>query len=238
MIKNKVVLITGASSGIGAAIAQELSEAGSKVVLGARRADRLEQLAASLPGEVLVHPVDVTDRDAMRRFANAARARFGAVDVIVNNAGLMPLSRVDALKFDEWDRMIDVNIRGVLNGVAAVLPEMVTAGKGQIINIASIASLHVFPMATVYCATKYAVHAICEGLRQEHSNLRISCIYPGVVESELAEHITDPEAIEAMRLFRQTALKPAAIARAVRYAIDQPDDVDVNDIVVRPTAAT
>lgn len=238
MIKNKVVLITGASSGIGAAIAQELSEAGSKVVLGARRADRLEQLAASLPGEVLVHPVDVTDRDAMRRFANAARARFGAVDVIVNNAGLMPLSRVDALKFDEWDRMIDVNIRGVLNGVAAVLPEMVTAGKGQIINIASIASLHVFPMATVYCATKYAVHAICEGLRQEHNNLRISCIYPGVVESELAEHITDPEAIEAMRLFRQTALKPAAIARAVRYAIDQPDDVDVNDIVVRPTAAT
>lgn len=238
MIKNKVVLITGASSGIGAAIAQELSEAGAKVVLGARRADRLEQLAASLPGEVLVYPVDVTDRDAMRRFANAARARFGAVDVIVNNAGLMPLSRVDALKFDEWDRMIDVNIRGVLNGVAAVLPEMVTAGKGQIINIASIASLHVFPMATVYCATKYAVHAICEGLRQEHSNLRISCIYPGVVESELAEHITDPEAIEAMRLFRQTALKPAAIARAVRYAIDQPDDVDVNDIVVRPTAAT
>lgn len=238
MIKNKVVLITGASSGIGAAIAQELSEAGAKVVLGARRADRLEQLAASLPGEVLVHPVDVTDRDAMRRFANAARARFGAVDVIVNNAGLMPLSRVDALKFDEWDRMIDVNIRGVLNGVAAVLPEMVTAGKGQIINIASIASLHVFPMATVYCATKYAVHAICEGLRQEHNNLRISCIYPGVVESELAEHITDPDAIEAMRLFRQTALKPAAIARAVRYAIDQPDDVDVNDIVVRPTAAT
>jgi len=238
MIKNKVVLITGASSGIGAAIAQELSKAGSKVVLGARRADRLEQLAASLPGEVLVHPVDVTDRDAMRRFANAARARFGAVDVIVNNAGLMPLSRVDALKFDEWDRMIDVNIRGVLNGVAAVLPEMVTAGKGQIINIASIASLHVFPMATVYCATKYAVHAICEGLRQEHNNLRISCIYPGVVESELAEHITDAEAIEAMRLFRQTALKPAAIARAVRYAIDQPDDVDVNDIVVRPTAAT
>lgn len=238
MIKNKVVLITGASSGIGAAIAQELSKAGAKVVLGARRADRLEQLAASLPGEVLVHPVDVTDRDAMRRFANAARARFGAVDVIVNNAGLMPLSRVDALKFDEWDRMIDVNIRGVLNGVAAVLPEMVTAGKGQIVNIASIASLHVFPMATVYCATKYAVHAICEGLRQEHNNLRISCIYPGVVESELAEHITDPEVIEAMRLFRRTALKPAAIARAVRYAIDQPDDVDVNDIVVRPTAAT
>ena len=238
MIKDKVVVITGASSGIGAAIAKELSEAGAKLVLGARRLDRLEALAATLPGEVLVHPVDVTDREGMRAFADAARARFGTVDVIVNNAGLMPLSRVDALKFDEWDRMIDVNIRGVLNGVAAVLPEMVSAGKGQIINIASIASLHVFPLATVYCATKYAVHALCEGLRQEHNNLRISCIYPGVVESELAEHITDPEAAEAMRLFRQIALKPDAIARAVRYAIDQPDDVDVNDIVVRPTAAT
>lgn len=238
MIKDKVVLITGASSGIGAAIAKELSEAGAKLVIGARRSDRLEELASTLSGEVLVHPVDVTDREAMRGFAQAARDRFGTVDVIVNNAGLMPLSRIDALKFDEWDRMIDVNIHGVLNGVAAVLPEMVAEGRGQIINIASIASLSVFPMATIYCATKYAVHAICEGLRQEHNNLRISCIYPGVVESELADHITDPDAAEAMRLFRQIALKPDAIARAVRYAIDQPEDVDVNDIVVRPTAAT
>lgn len=142
-----------------------------------------------------------------------------------------------SLKVDEWDRMIDVNIKGVLYGVAAVLPEMTGRGAGHIINIASIGALSVVPTAAIYCATKYAVRAISDGLRQENDSIRVTCIYPGVVESELADTITEPAAAEAMRTYRAIALKPDAIARAVRYAIEQPDDVDVSDIVVRPTAS-
>ncbi|MCM2438618.1 SDR family oxidoreductase [Agrobacterium vitis] len=237
---NKVVLITGASSGIGAAISRKLAAAGAKVMLGARRTDRLSALAQEIEaagGEVLTRRLDVTDRVDVAAFAEAARLAWGRVDVIVNNAGIMPLSLMASMKVDEWDRMIDVNIKGVLHGIAAVLPGMTDRGSGHIINIASIGALAVSPTAAVYCATKFAVRAISDGLRQECQNIRVTCIHPGVVESELADTITDPIAADAMKAYRAIALQPDAIARAVLYAIEQPDDVDVNEIVVRPTRA-
>ncbi|CAD5263363.1 putative enzyme [Bosea sp. 62] len=239
MAIDKVVLITGASSGIGVGIARELAASGAKLMLGARRTERLDALADELTakgGDVRTSRLDVTDRADVAAFADAAREAFGRVDVIVNNAGVMPLSLMASLKVDEWDRMIDVNIKGVLYGIAAVLPQMLARGSGQIINIASIGALAVSPTAAVYCATKYAVRAISDGLRQEHSDLRVTCIHPGVVESELASTITDPAAAELMRTYRAIALQPDAIGRAVRFAVEQPDDVDVNEIVVRPTA--
>lgn len=240
MAMNKVVLITGASSGIGAGIARELAAAGAKLVLGARRMDRLEALADELRlagADVVAHPLNVTHRESVADFVEAGRKAFGQIDVIVNNAGIMPLSLMSSLKVAEWDRMIDVNIKGVLYGVAAVLPEMINRKSGQIINIASIGALAVSPTAAVYCATKFAVRAISDGLRQEHKDIRVTCIHPGVVESELADTITDPAAAELMKTYRAIALKPDAIGRAVRFAIEQPDGVDVNEIVVRPTAA-
>jgi len=238
---DKVVLVTGASSGIGAGIARELAGTGAKLVLGARRLGRLEELAAEIRakgGEVMVRALDVTDRGDVAAFAEAARRAFGRIDVMINNAGVMPLSPMAALKVEEWERMVDVNIKGVLYGIAAVLPEMVARRAGHIINISSIGGLSVVPMAAVYCATKYAVRAISDGLRQEQDVIRVTCVYPGVVESELADTITDPAAAEAMLAYRAIALTPDAIGRAVRYAIEQPDDVDVSDIVVRPTAAS
>lgn len=238
MSLNKVVLITGASSGIGAGIARELGAAGAKIMLGARRTDRLEALADEIRGkggEVMTRRLDVIDRADVAAFAEAAREGFGRVDVIVNNAGVMPLSLMASLKVEEWDQMIDVNIKGVLYGVAAVLPEMTARGSGHIINIASIGALAVSPTAAVYCATKYAVRAISDGLRQENDKIRVTCVHPGVVESELAGTITDPVAAEAMKTYRAIALQPDAIGRAVRFAIEQPDDVDVNEIVIRPT---
>lgn len=237
---DKVVLVTGASSGIGAGIARELAGTGARLVLGARRLERLEMLAEEIRargGEVLVRGLDVTDRADVAAFAETARQSFGRVDVMVNNAGIMPLSPMAALKVEEWERMVDVNIKGVLYGIAAVLPEMVERRSGQIINISSIGGLSVVPTAAIYCATKYAVRAISDGLRQEHDTVRVTCVYPGVVESELADTITDPDAAEAMRSYRAIALTPDAIGRAVRYAIEQPDDVDVSDIVVRPAAS-
>ncbi|MGF1622416.1 MAG: SDR family oxidoreductase [Rhodomicrobiaceae bacterium] len=240
MLSEKVVLITGASSGIGAGIALELGGAGAKLMLGARRMDRLQTVAAEIEasgGAVLTHALDVTHRDGVRAFADAARDAWGRVDVLINNAGIMPLSLMSSMKVDEWDRMVDVNIKGVLHGIAAVLPEMTARGSGHIINIASIGALGVSPTAAVYCATKFAVRAISDGLRQENDKLRVTCIHPGVVESELASTTTDPVAAEAMKTYRAIALQPDAIARAVRYAIEQPDDVDVNEIVVRPTAS-
>lgn len=237
---DKVVLITGASSGIGAGIARELAPTGAKLMLGARRADRLQALAEELNaagGSVRTQALDVTDRAQMQAFASAAREAWGRVDVIVNNAGVMPLSPMASLKVEEWDRMVDVNIKGVLYGIAAVLPEMTARGSGHVINIASIGALSVVPTAAVYCATKFAVRAISDGLRQESRALRVTCIHPGVVESELADSITDREAAQAMVAYRAIALQPSAIARAVRFALEQPEDVDVNEIVVRPTAA-
>lgn len=240
MSLSKVILITGASSGIGAGIARELGASGAKVVLGARRTDRLDRLAEEIRakgGEAMARRLDVTDRADFAAFAEAARQAWGRVDVIVNNAGVMPLSLMASMKVDEWDRMVDVNIKGVLYGIAAVLPEMTALGSGHVVNIASIGALAVSPTAAVYCATKYAVRAISDGLRQEHDNIRVTCIHPGVVESELADTITDPMAAEAMKTYRAITLQPDAIGRAVRFAIEQPDDVDVNEIVIRPTAS-
>ncbi|KJV26283.1 SDR family oxidoreductase [Luteibacter yeojuensis] len=235
---DKTVLITGASSGIGEGIARELAAAGARVFLGARRTDRLERIAAEINaagGTALFRSLDVTSRSDVQAFADAAIAAWGHVDVIVNNAGVMPLSPLAALHVDEWDRMVDVNIKGVLYGIAAVLPHMTARMQGHVINIASIGALNVSPTAAVYCATKFAVRAISDGLRQETQDLRVTCIHPGVVESELAGTITDASAAEAMKAWRAVALQPDAIGRAVRYAIEQPGDVDVNEIVVRPT---
>jgi len=233
------VLITGASSGIGAATAKVLAARGAAVVLGARRTDRLDALVADITadgGRALARAVDVTRRDDVQAFADHALERFDRIDVIVNNAGVMPLSRMAALKVDEWDRMIDVNIRGVLHGIAAVLPTMLAQGSGHVINVSSIGGLRVVPTAAVYCATKYAVRAISDGLRQENDRIRVTCVYPGVVESELADTITDRAAADMMRDYRRIALKPEAIANAIAHAIDQPDDVNTSDIVVRPVA--
>jgi len=239
-IKDKVVLITGASSGIGAAVAIELAAAGARVVIGARRMDRLDALKSEIEasgGTALACALDVTNRADMEAFVGAATAAFGRIDVLVNNAGLMPLSLMSSLKVDEWDRMIDVNIRGVLHGIVAVLPVMNRQQSGQIINVASVGGLSVSPTAAVYCATKYAVRAISDGLRQENNKLRVTCVYPGVVESKLADTITDPVAAQAMVAYRSIALKPDAIARAIGHVIAQPENVDTSEIVVRPTAA-
>jgi NADP-dependent 3-hydroxy acid dehydrogenase YdfG len=238
---DKVVLITGASSGIGWATAKLLAAAGHRVVLGARRIERLEKLAAEIRadgGEVDFRALDVTDAADVQSFVESAREKYGRVDVIVNNAGVMPLSKLEALKVDEWNRMIDVNVRGVLHGIAAGLPLMKQQGGGQFVNIASIGAYAVSPTAAVYCATKYAVWAISEGLRQEAGgDIRVSVISPGVTESELAESISDPGGREEMRTYRAISIPASAIAAAIAFAIDQPSEVDVNEIVVRPTAA-
>lgn len=238
-IQNKTVLVTGASSGIGAATAKVLAAGGAKLVLGARRVDRLDALVAEIAaagGTATARALDVTRRDDVQAFADHALARFGRIDVLINNAGVMPLSPMAALKVDEWDRMVDVNIKGVLHGIAAVLPTMQTQGSGHVISVSSIGGLYVMPSAAVYCATKFAVRAISDGLRQENDRIRVTCVYPGVVESELADTITDAATAEAIRGFRQVALKPEAIANAIAHAVGQPADVDTTDIVVRPVA--
>ncbi|MGC0889802.1 SDR family oxidoreductase [Pantoea agglomerans] len=234
----KVILITGASSGIGAGIARELAKTDAILLLGARRESRLAALAEELQfngAEVAIKALDVTRREEMTQFVEYALERWGRVDVMINNAGIMPLSPMASLRVEEWEQMIDVNIKGVLYGIASVLPTMLAHQRGHIINIASIGALAVSPTAAVYCATKFAVRAISDGLRQENSQLRVTCVHPGVVESELASTIADPAAAEAMQHYRAIALQPDAIGRAVRYAIEQPEEVDVNEIVVRPT---
>ncbi|MGG6297971.1 SDR family oxidoreductase [Leptolyngbya sp. AN02str] len=239
-VENKVIAITGASSGIGEATAKLLAENGARVVLGARRTDRLEKIVEEIRhqgGSAEFKAVNVTDREDMKAFIHFAKDTFGRVDVIFNNAGVMPLSPMNALKVEEWDNMINVNINGVLNGIAAGLPIMEAQGSGQFINTASIGAHVVVPTGAVYCATKYAVWAISEGLRQESKNIRVTTISPGVVETELGSDITEDSAQEALKEFRKIALTPDAIARAVLYAISQPDDVDVNEMIVRPTAS-
>jgi NADP-dependent 3-hydroxy acid dehydrogenase YdfG len=239
--QQKVVLITGASSGIGEATAACLAARGMHVILGARRTGRLEELAGRIVaegGSAAVCRLDVTSLESMQDFVGFALEQHGRVDVIVNNAGVMPLSKLEALKVDEWNRMIDVNVRGVLHGIAATLPVMQRQKSGQIINLASIGAYTVSPTAAVYCATKFAVAAISEGLRQEvGGDIRVTVVSPGVVESELAESISDPGGREEMRSFRKIAIKPDAIARAIHFAIEQPADVDVSEIIVRPTAS-
>ena len=242
MIKDKVVIITGASSGIGYATALSLAKEGAKLVVGARRTDRLEKLVKEIEennGEILSQKFDVTKKSDCDDLVNTAIKKWGKVDVLVNNAGLMPLSFVKNLKIDEWDQMIDVNIKGVLYCTAAVLPHMREVKSGHIINISSVAGRIVFPAGSVYCATKHAVTAFSEGLRQELSprnNIRVTTIEPGVVATELTNTITD----ESLEKFVESSKKMEAlnaedIASAIVFAIDAPNHVNVNEILVRPT---
>ncbi|MFD5538381.1 SDR family oxidoreductase [Streptomyces sp. NPDC127079] len=237
----RVVAVTGASSGIGAATARRLAADGHRLLLGARRTDRLETLAKEISaagGTAAFRRLDVTDAADVRSFVSAARERYGRLDVVVNNAGVMPLSPLAALRTDEWDRMIDVNLRGVLHGIAAALPVMRAQGGGHFVNVASVGAYEVSPTAAVYCATKFAVRAVSEGLRQESAgDIRVTLVSPGVTESELADAISDPAAREAMKAYRAVALPASAIADAIAYAVSQPPQVDVNEIVVRPSAS-
>jgi NADP-dependent 3-hydroxy acid dehydrogenase YdfG len=233
---NKVVLITGASSGIGEATARVLAANGAKVVLGARRTERLEKIVAEIRakgGVAEFRALDVAERGNVQECVDFAHDRLGRVDVIFNNAGVMPVSPMNALKVDEWDRIIDVNIKGVLNGIAAVLPIMERQGSGHIINTASTGAHAVGGQFGVYCASKYAVRAISEGLRQEMSQIRVTVISPGVTESELGHDITVKDTAKAVSQLRSIALDTTAIANAVLYAISQPDDVDVNEMIIR-----
>jgi NADP-dependent 3-hydroxy acid dehydrogenase YdfG len=232
----KVVLITGASSGIGEATARTLAANGAKVVLGARRTERLERIVAEIRakgGVAEYRKLDVADRDDVSAFVKFALEKFGRVDVIFNNAGVMPVSPMNALKVDEWNSIIDINIKGVLNGIAAVLPVMEAQGSGHIISTASTGAHAVGGQFGVYCASKYAVRAIMEGLRQEMSRIRVTTISPGVTESELGHDITVAETATGVEQLRSIALDANAIANAVQYAISQPADVDVNEMIIR-----
>lgn len=233
VMNNKVVLITGASSGIGEATACRLTAAGHQVFLGARRIDRIAALGKELGTGHQV--LDVTSLESMTDFVAAAHAQYGRVDVLVNNAGVMPLSPLGDLKVDEWNQMIDVNLRGVLYGIAAVLPIMRQQGAGHIVNISSVSGLRVDPTAAVYSATKFAVRALSEGLRQESRDLRVTVVTPGLTRSELSDGISDPDVRAAVEEQMKVAIPPEAIADAINYAITQPLEVDVNEIVIRPT---
>jgi len=239
-ISGKVVIVTGASSGLGESTALHLAARGAKVVLAARRVDRLQKLVADIRasgGQAIAVATDVAQRDDMERLAAAAVEAYGRIDVLVNNAGVMPLSPLAKLKVDEWDRTIDVNIKGVLYGIAAVLPRMQAQGGGHIINIASIAGIKVFtPIGTVYSATKHAVRAISEGLRVESGpGIRVTTVSPGAVESELKHGSSDADAAAGVKAFYDANQIPAdSVARAIVYAVEQPSDVDINEIVIRP----
>ena len=243
--QDRVVLVTGASSGIGEAPARGLAAHGHHVVLGARRRDRLDAIASSIHaagGTAEARSLDVPDKDDVAAFVDAAVEQHGRGDVMVNNAGVMPLSRLDALLVQEWDRMIDVNVRGLLHGIAAVLPHFQRQNGGHVITVASIGAHQVTPTAAVYCATKYATWAITEGLRLEVGpTIRVTTISPGVVDTELADTITDPAAVEAMRSYRARSIPPedfgavgATMLTAIGYAIGQPAGVDVNEMIIRP----
>jgi NADP-dependent 3-hydroxy acid dehydrogenase YdfG len=240
-IAGKVVVITGGSGGLGAATARLLSARGAKLALGDRNAAGLEKVAAELRtkgGQVMTVRTDVTRREDVAALVSGAVKTFGRLDVLINNAGIMPLAPLERLKVDEWDRMIDVNIKGVLYGIAAALPYMNEQKSGHIINIASVAGLKVFaPVGTVYSATKFAVRAISEGLRTEAPDgVRTTIISPGAVESKLKEGTSDPASVEVVKAFYEANEIPAdSVARAIAYAIEQPPDVDISEIVLRPT---
>ena len=242
MIKDKVAIVTGASSGIGRATALALSKAGAKVAIGARRTDKLTELENEIiknGGQALSQKLDVTKKSDCDSFVKSVMEKWGGVDILVNNAGLMPLSFVKNLKVDEWDQMIDVNIKGVLYCTAAVITHMLEKKSGHIINISSVAGRIIFPSGSVYCATKHAVTALSEGLRQEFStrkNIRVTCIEPGVVSTELTNTITD----ESLKDFVESAKKMQSlsaqdIANAIIYAVEAPEHVNVNEILIRPT---
>ncbi len=240
-IAGKVVVITGASSGIGEATALLLAERGANVVLGARGLDRLEALAARIHdagGEVAYTPTDVRRRDDLSNLINLASERYGKLDVLINNAGVMPVSPLDDLRVEDWEEMIDVNIKGVLYGIAAALPVFRTQGFGHFVNIASTAAYLVVPTMSVYAGTKVAVRAISEGLRQEAGDkLRVTIISPGMTRTNFADTMTNPTVKAQLEERRdKTAMPPEAIARAIAFAIEQPTNVDVSEIVVRPTA--
>jgi NADP-dependent 3-hydroxy acid dehydrogenase YdfG len=239
-IKDKVVVITGASSGLGEATARALSAQGARVVLGARRADRIQALARELTGgggTALALTTDVTDRAQVRNLVDAAVRECGRIDVMINNAGLMPQAPLERLRIDEWDRMIDVNIKGVLYGIAAALPHMMQQKAGHFINVSSVAGHKVGPGSAVYAATKHAVRALSEGLRQEVKayNIRTTVISPGAVATELPNSTTEPDTAERIRKVYEIAIPAHSFARAVVFAISQPDDVDINEILFRPT---
>lgn len=242
MIKGKVAIVTGASSGIGYATCLALSKAGARVAAGARRTDRLESLEKEIAkngGEILIQELDVTKKAECDSFVDAAAKKWGMIDILVNNAGLMPLSFFKSLKVDEWDRMIDVNIKGVLYCTAAAIPHMLAKKSGHIVNISSVAGRVVFPAGSVYCATKHAVTALSEGLRQEfstRSNIRVTCIEPGVVATELTNTITDKSLEKFVEATKQMeALHAEDIANAILFAIESPSHMNVNEILVRPT---
>lgn len=241
-IAGKVVVITGASSGLGEATARLLSKQGATVVLAARRTERISELAEELNasgGKALALSTDVTDRAQVIRLVDTAVQEFGQVDVMLNNAGLMPLAPLEQIKVEEWDRMIDVNLRGVLNGIAAALPHMKQRKSGHFINVSSVYGHKLGPDATVYCATKFAVRALSEGLRQEVKpyNIRTTIISPGAVATELLEHISDQKIQTETKDFVSKIAVPAeTFARMVAFAINEPPEVDVNEILFRPTA--
>jgi NADP-dependent 3-hydroxy acid dehydrogenase YdfG len=240
-IENKVIAITGASSGIGAATARYLAAKGAKIVMGARRVEHLKSIAAEIQasgGKVCYAPLDVTQKEQMVEFVQFAQAQFGRVDVLVSNAGIMPLSLLEQLKVEEWDKTIDVNLKGVLYGIAAALPIFKAQNSGHFVNITSVADRWVGPTSTVYSATKHAVRVVSEGLRQEtDSTIRVTVIAPGATESELPNTISDSEMKQTViERFRVDLIPAEAIALAIAYAVEQPADVDVNEIVVRPTA--
>ena len=234
------MVITGASSGIGEAAALKLATEGHHVILAARRFDRLSEIAEKITaagGHASVRSVDVTDKSAIAAVVDSVVDDFGRLDVMIANAGVMPLSRLDALLLEQWDHMIDVNIRGLLYSIAAALPHFQQQGHGHFVTMTSIAGHEVIPMSAVYSATKFATWAITEGLRLESSpSIRVTTISPGMVATEVGATITDPAALELVSKVADIAISPDAIASAISYALSQPPEVDVNEITVRPAA--
>ena len=241
MIRNKVVIVTGASSGIGYATALELSKAGAKVAAGARRVEKLETLKNEVQkygGEIIVKKLDVTKKEDCDSFIDLVTKTWNHIDILINNAGIMPLSFFKNLKISEWDQMIDVNLKGVLYCTAAVIPFMITKKSGHIVNISSVAGRIVFPAGSVYCATKHAVTAFSEGLRQELSqryNIKVTCIEPGVVSTELPNTITDKSLESFVESVKEMeSLNAEDIANAIIYSLDSPQYLNINEILLRP----
>lgn len=241
MIKDKVALITGASSGIGHSTAQALAKEGCKVVAGARRIEKLEELKDIVEkqgGEITIQKLDVTKINECNNFAKIATEKYGTIDILINNAGLMPLSFFKNLKIDEWDKMVDVNIKGVFYCTSSVIPIMIKNKSGHIVNISSIAGRIVFPAGSIYCATKHAVTAFSEGLRQElsqRSNIKITCIEPGVVDTELNNTITDTSLQSFIKNVKDMeSLKAEDIANTILFALKTPSYANINEIMIRP----